>query len=427
MFNEVKVSVDGGFDVPLPQMVKMRQIFPATIMKDIPGAVKKQVFQDDIQELVQPGAKIALAVGSRGINNLSIIVKALIDSLKELGACPIIVPAMGSHGGATAEGQVDVLATYNITQETMDVPIISSMDVVKIAVLEDGYPVYIDKTAYECDAIIPVGRVKPHTDFKGTHESGLLKMLAIGLGKHKGATSIHTQGFSQFGRMIPEMGKAVLDNSKVIFGLAILENAYDQTAHIYSVKAEDMYEKEMELLALAKSYMPRLLVPEIDVLIVNEIGKDISGSGMDPNITGRNVSNEPGFDAPPIKKIVVLGLSEKTHGNATGLGLADVTTLSVVNNLDLNSTFANCITATELGGAKIPMFFNNDKEAIAVAVKTCNRVEIKDIKLVRIPNTLELSIIEVSTTLLPYLKDRADIEILSEPYSMEFDDNGKLL
>jgi len=407
-------------------MVKVRQVFPAPILEDIPGEVSSQVNQQSIKELVRPGARIALAVGSRGIANLSVIVKALIDSLKGLGAAPIIVPAMGSHGGATAEGQLEVLATYNITEDTMGVPINSSMEVVQIAALEDGYPVYIDKIAFECDAIVPVCRVKPHTDFKGTHESGLLKMLAIGLGKHKGAAKIHTQGFSQFGRLIPAMGRAILENSKVIFGLAIIENAYDQTAHIYAVRAEDMYEKEIELLALAKSYMPRLLAPEIDVLIVNEIGKDISGSGMDPNITGRNVSNEPGFDAPPIKKIVVLGLTEKTHGNATGLGLADVTTLSVVNNLDFNSTYANCITATELSGGKIPMFFNNDKEAIAVAVKTCNRVEIEDIKIVRINNTLEMSEIEMSTTLLPYIKDRDDIEILSEPYPMKFDGGGKL-
>lgn len=427
MIEKVEIKIEGGFDLPLPDMVKIRQIFPAPVLENIESAVTSQVLQEGIRKRIKPGARIAVAVGSRGIANIGRIVKALVDNLKQLGAYPIIVPAMGSHGGATAEGQREVLASYNITEETMGVPIESSMEVVQIASLDDGYPVYLDKIAYNSDAIIPVNRVKPHTDFKGTHESGLLKMLAIGLGKHKGATKIHTQGFSQFFRLIPAIGQTIIKNTPVIFGLAILENAYDQTAKVVAVKAEEIYEEELKLTAEAKSLLPKFLMSSIDVLIVNEIGKDVSGSGMDPNIIGRNVSNEPGFAAPPIKKIVVLGMTEKTHGNATGIGLADVTTLSVVNQIDFDSTYANTITSTELTGAKIPLFTNNDKEAIAVAVKTSNRVEPPNVKIVRINNTLEMSEIEVSTTLIPELSGRNDIEILSGPYPLRFDQNGRLL
>ncbi|MEW6662530.1 MAG: lactate racemase domain-containing protein [Bacillota bacterium] len=427
MVNQVNITLEGGFDVPLPPMVKIRQIFDAPVIEDIEAAVAEQIKKDSIKERVKPGARIAVAVGSRGIANISRITKALVDNLKELGANPIIVPAMGSHGGATAEGQREVLATYNITEETMGVPIESSMEVVEIAKLENGYPVYLDKIASECDAIIPVNRVKPHTDFKGDYESGLLKMLSIGLGKHKGAAKIHTQGFSRFNRLIPALGQEIINNSKVIFGLAILENAYDETAKIVSVEAEKICQEEIQLLAEAKAMMPKLLMSSIDVLIVNEIGKNISGNGMDPNITGRNVSGEPGFFAPPIKKIVVLGLTEETHGNACGIGTADITTIKVVNSIDFTYTFNNVITSTELGGGKIPVFVNTDKEAIAVAVRCSNLVEPPDVKIVRINNTLELNEIEVSLPVLEELRGRPDIEIISEPYTMEFDKEGNLL
>jgi len=427
MVNRVHITLEGGFDVPLPSMVKVRQVFDAQVVEDIEAKVAEQIKKVGIKDRVKPGAKIAVGVGSRGIANIGRITKALVDNLKELGANPIIVPAMGSHGGSTAEGQRAVLATYNITEETMGVPVKSSMEVVEIARLDNGYPVYLDKTAYECDAIIPVNRVKPHTDYKGDHESGLMKMLSIGLGKHKGAAKIHTQGFNSFSRLIPALGQEIINYSKVIFGLAILENAYDETADIVSVAAENIYQEEIQLLARAKAMMPKLLMSSIDVLIVNEIGKNISGNGMDPNITGRNTSGEPGFPAPPIKKIVVLGLTEETHGNACGLGTADITTLRVVNGIDFTYTFNNVITSTELGGGKIPVFANTDKEAIAVAVRCCNLVEPPDVKIVRINNTLELNEIEVSLPVLEELRGRPDIEIVSEPYPMVFDQEGYLV
>jgi hypothetical protein len=427
MVNQVNVTLEGGFDVPLPPMVKIRQVFKAPVVKDIEAAVAVEVKKDGIKERVKPGARIAVAVGSRGIANIGRITRALVDNLKELGASPVIVPAMGSHGGSTAEGQKELLATYGITAEMMGVPVQSSMEVVEITRLENGYPVYLDKIAYECDAIIPVCRVKPHTDYKGTHESGLMKMLSIGLGKHKGAAKIHTQGFSSFNRLIPALGQEIINNANVIFGLAILENAYDETAKIVSVAAENIYQEEISLLAEAKAMMPKLLMSAIDVLIVNEIGKNISGNGMDPNITGRNTSGEPGFPAPPIKKIVVLGLTEETHGNACGIGTADITTLKVVNGIDFTYTFNNVITSTELGGGKIPVFVNTDQEAIAVAVSCCNLVEPPDVKIVRINNTLELNEIEVSLPALEELRGRPDIEILGEPYPVQFDQTGSLL
>lgn len=427
MFKRVEITLEGGFDLPLPPMVKIRQIFDAPVIEDIEAAVAEQVKKAGIRERVKPGARIAVTVGSRGIANIRRITKALVDNLKELGANPVIVPAMGSHGGATAEGQREVLATYNITAESMGVPVESSMEVVEIARLEDGYPVYLDKAAYECDAIIPVNRIKPHTDYKGSHESGLMKMLSIGLGNHKGAAKIHSQGFSSFNRLIPALGQEIINHARVIFGLAILENAYDETAGIVSVPAEKIYQEEIPLLAEAKVMMPKLLMPSIDLLIINEIGKNISGSGMDPNIMGRNVSGEPGFPAPPIKKIVLLGLTEETHGNACGLGAADITTIKLVNSIDFTYTFNNSITSTELAGAKIPLFVNTDKEAVAVAVRCCNLVEPPDVKIVRINNTLELNEIEVSLPVLEELRGRPDIEILSEPYAMRFDQEGNLL
>jgi len=254
-----------------------------------------------------------------------------------------------------------------------------------------------------------------------------MKMISIGLGKHKGAAKIHTQGFSSFNRLIPALGQEIINNANVIFGLAILENAYDETAKIVSVAAENIYQEEISLLAEAKAMMPKLLMSAIDVLIVNEIGKNISGNGMDPNITGRNTSGEPGFPAPPIKKIVVLGLTEETHGNACGIGTADITTLKAVNGIDFTYTFNNVITSTELGGGKIPVFVNTDQEAIAVAVRCCNLVEPPDVKIVRINNTLELNEIEVSLPALEELRGRPDIEILGEPYPVQFDQTGNLL
>ncbi len=418
---QLDVKIDGGYDIALPNMYKLRQIFDREQLDSIPNAVKDEISKEDIKNKVKPGARIAVAVGSRGIANLFEIVKSVVTELKQLGAEPFVFPAMGSHGGATAEGQLGVLASYGITEEALGVEVKSSMEVVEVGKTVSGIPCYVDKHASEADAMVIINRVKPHTDFKADYESGLMKMMGIGLGKHKGATMMHSFGFDEFHRVIPEVATVVLEKCNVAFGMAILENAYDQTKKVVAVAPENIIEREKELLEEAKASMPKILVPEIDVLIVNEIGKDISGAGMDPNITGRTGSGLPGFTAPSIQKVMVLDLTEKTHGNACGIGLADVTTRRLVEKIDFNYTYANSITSTVLGPAKIPVAMNNDREALVVALKTCTRITVPGAKIVRIHNTLELEEIMVSEAVYEQMKDHPNIEVIEGPFQLSFD------
>ncbi|MEW6661443.1 MAG: lactate racemase domain-containing protein [Bacillota bacterium] len=427
MIKEFTVKIEGAENLTFPRMVPVRQKFNTQRVDSIPVAVRQEFSKPEVIRDLKPGAKVAVAVGSRGIANLKEIVKAVVEELKGLGTQPFIVPGMASHGGATAEGQEEVLASFGITAAEMGVPLIASMDVVELGTV-DGCPLFFDKVAFESDAVVMINRIKPHTSFKGPVESGLLKMLVIGLGNHKGATAIHSMGFDRFRELIPKAGTLILGKIPPAVGVAVLENAYDETAKIVAVPGAAIPSREPELLAEAKSFMPRLLMESIDVLIVDEIGKDISGSGMDPNITGRVASGlKEGFNAPPIQKILVLGLTERTHGSAVGIGMADVTTRKLVSNINFSYTYANSITSTVVGAAKIPMFLNTEKEALLVAVKTCNRVKPEQAKIVRIKNTLELNHILVSEPYLAELAGREDIEILGEPFPLEFDNQGDIL
>jgi len=427
VIKEFTVNIEGAEDVVFPRMVPVKQKFNTQRVDNIPDAIHRELIKPEITRELKSGAKVAVAVGSRGIANLKEIVKAVVEELKALGLQPFLVPGMASHGGATAEGQEEVLASFGVTAEEMGVPLISSMEVVELGSV-DGCPLYFDKTAFEADAVVMINRIKPHTSFKGPVESGLLKMLVIGLGNHKGATAIHSMGFDLFRELIPRAGALILDKIPPAVGVAVLENAYDETAKIVAVPGHAIPDREPELLAEAKSFMPRLLMDAIDVLIVDEIGKDISGSGMDPNITGRVTTGlKEGFNAPPIQKILVLGLTERTHGSAVGIGMADVTTRKVVSNINFSYTYANSITSTVVGAAKIPMFLNTEKEALLVAVKTCNRVKPEQAKIVMIKNTLELNHILVSEPLLADLAGREDIEVLGEPFSIEFDGEDNIL
>ncbi|MCM3760318.1 nickel-dependent lactate racemase [Alkalihalobacillus oceani] len=421
---ELNVKLAGGYELDLPKMYLVKQKFDQAKLESIPAAVKQEIGKESIKRTVKKGDSIAVAVGSRGIANLFEIVRAVVKELQGLGAVPFVLPAMGSHGGATDEGQKQVLASYGITEESIGAEIKSSMEVIELGTTETGMPVYLDKYASEADSIVVINRVKPHTDFKADYESGLMKMMGIGLGKHKGATKMHSYGFDQFERVIPEVGNYVLAHSKIIFGVAILENAYDKTKKIEAIPAGEIASREKELLVEAKALLPKILVPEIDVLIVNEIGKDISGSGMDPNITGKVGSGLPGFEAPPIQKVIVLDLTEKTHGNACGIGMADVTTRRLVEKIDFNYTYANSITSTVLEPAKIPVAMNNDKEALVVALRTCNRITIPEAKIVRIHNTLELGEIMVSEAAYQLIKDQENIELIEGPFPLSFDENG---
>jgi hypothetical protein len=424
--NRIEVQISGGLEVPLPRMVRIRQAFERTVIDDPCGAVRR----DMLAKLTPSdfaGKSIALTVGSRRIAELPGVVKTVADQLKLWGAQPFIVPSMGSHGGAVAAGQQRIVESYGFTEQAMGVPIRASMEVVQIATLADGLPVFCDKLAREADGMVIINRIKPHTDFKGDYESGLLKMMAIGLGNHRGASNLHARGFDQMAGLLPKLGEAFLRNAPVAFGVAILENAYDELMLVEVIKPQHLLSREKELLALAKRTLARLPVSSIDVLIIDEIGKDISGSGMDPNITGTPGSGlTAGFMAPPIQKIVVLGLSKRAHGNGTGIGLADVTTIRCVNQIDWGVTYTNCITATVVEPAKMPMALNNDREALVVALKTCARVSPATARIVRIKNTLALGELEVSENYLPELQGRPEISVISQPRPLDFNAEGWL-
>ncbi|OJF16294.1 MAG: hypothetical protein A6D91_12140, partial [Bacillaceae bacterium G1] len=292
---------------------------------DVAAAVHETIRQSGVLSRISPGDRVAIAVGSRGVADIPILTREVVNAVKSAGGRPFIVPAMGSHGGATAEGQIDVLKQLGVTESSVGAPILSSMDVVEVGRLPNGLPVYIDKHAYEADKVIVINRIKPHTAFRGPVESGLMKMITIGLGKQKGAEAAHAYGFQYMAEHVQAMAKIAMSQVPIIFGLATIENAYDRPAKIVAVPAEKIEEVEPQLLLEAKSLMPRILFDPMDVLVVNEIGKDISGDGMDPNITGR-YATPYASGGPKVTRIVVLGLTEKTHGNANGIGLADITT-----------------------------------------------------------------------------------------------------
>jgi len=397
----------------LPRMIKARQKFDTTRIENIEKAVRQELEQPKIQNLIAAGQSVAVAVGSRGINHLSAAVKVTVDYLRERGAAPFIVPAMGSHGGATAAGQAEVLQRYGITADTMGVPIRSAMEVDLIGRTPDGVPVYMDKNAHAADLVVPINRVKPHTSMRGAIESGLLKMCVIGLGKHVGCSRLHEEGWEKMSQSVIAAAEVLLSRTHIGFGLALVENAYDQTAIVKALVKEEIIHQESKLLARAKAMLPRLMLPDIDVLVVEQIGKDISGAGLDPNIVGRSaiVGRIAGYTGPGIKRIVVLDLSEATHGNACGLGNADFTTRKVFEKLDFPATFANAIAAMGPGTGSIPIFLDTEREAILAAVKCCGRLSPEGPRIVRIQDTLHLSEIWISENMLPLVAHNDGIEI----------------
>ena len=393
----------------LPRMYRVRQRFHGPVVTDLAPVVRASL----PAQLRVSGKKVAVAVGSRGIANLAVVVKALVAELKANGASVFIVPAMGSHGGGTAEGQRDVLARLGVTEESVGAPIRSSMDAVKIGAAS-GVEVFMDAVAFnEADAVVPVARVKPHTGFRGRYESGISKMLAIGLGKHVGCSRIHREGYDRFAELIPAAAQVVLNTGKIAFALALVENAGEAIAHVEAVSAENIMAREPELLERARALMPRLLLPEIDVLVVNEIGKDISGVGMDSNVTGRG-ANGPlaGFNGPKIGRIVVLGLSAKTHGNAVGVGQADIITERLFQAIDRTVTYTNALTSGSLSNGKIPVSISGDEQAILAAASCVPGVPAEKARIVRIKNTLQLEEIEVSESLLESVRGIAGCEVV---------------
>ena len=399
---------------PLPKMYRVRQSFNKEHLEDIEGTVAREFAKAEIRAQVKPGMRVALAVGSRGIRNLSRIVKCVVDQLLMLGAEPFIVAAMGSHGGGTLEGQLEILHTYGITQEAMGIPVIANNDVELLGSTSRGIQVYFDKLCLEqADLVIPINRVKLHTDFVDTIQSGMCKMLVIGLGHHKGCTAIHKADFSYFGDTLREATRLILSRAKVGFGVAIMENAYDQTLLVEAVPAGKMLEREAELVMLSRKNMPILMIPDIDVLVVEQIGKDISGNGYDPNILGKSfLLKEFVLPVPKIGRMVVLDVSPASHGSAVGIGIFDVTTRKLFDQLNMEAMYANDIALGCLDDCKIPLVAADEEEAIRVAVKVLQDNDPEKLKIVRIRDTLHMEEIQVSEDLLDVVKADPRLELL---------------
>lgn len=415
-------------DTELPRFFKIKQLFPHPVIprEEIPDYMRKNLCRPEIADQIKPGMRIAITAGSRGLANYVLILRTIVDFCKERRAKPFIVPAMGSHGGAVAESQTAILNGYGITEESAGCPIISSMEVKKIGLTPDGRDVYIDKNAAEADGIIVYNRIKPHTCFRGPYQSGIMKMMAIGLAKQAGAEKCHEQGYGLLPQNIHMYGQAIIDNSKMLFAVGTVENAYDETCEIAVIHRDDVGREEPELLKMAEKQMPRILVDSCDVLIVDELGKNFSGDGMDPNITGTFCTP---YASGGIKSqyVCVLDLSPETQGNGIGVGMADATTRRCYEKLDLEEMYPNSITSVEVGSARIPVIMENDKEVIQLCVKICVGNDKKNPRIVRIPNSSFIQTIMLSEAYYDEVKNRKDIEILSEPEYLKFDRNKNLL
>lgn len=392
---------------PVPKLTKVSQKFDSTCIDDVEGAIREEMKRPGTGDRVKPGDRVAIGVGSRGICAIHRMVRALVDEVRKRGGEPFIVSAMGSHGGGTAEGQREVLAGYGITEEEVNAPVLVSMEVVKLGETAEGHPVYTDKTAWEADLTILINRVKPHTDFEGDIQSGLCKMSVIGLGNHIGCASVHKTDYACFSQEIGAMAEVVLHRSNMAFGIAVVENAQEKPCHIEAVPKECFIQKDCKLLALAKERMPRLPFRQIDILVVEEIGKNISGNGADPNIVGRHGPMRHSKDIPQIDWMVILALSQETHGNAIGIGMADFTTKAAVEAMDFQTTYINCLASHDNESGRLPFVMSDEKEALAGALKLWGgRPE--ECRMVRIRNTMELETLLVSEPLLAELRKQPD-------------------
>lgn len=411
-------------EVFIPKMFHASQSFPRTVIQpdEIPDVVYRELSTPTIADRVQPGMRIAITAGSRGIRNVDIITKAIVDFVIGKGAYPFIVPAMGSHGGANAKGQLEVLESYGITESSMGCPILSSMEVVELGDSELGRRVVIDKNAAEADGIIVSCRLKPHNAFRGPYESGPCKMMAIGLGKQVGAEQVHGDGMNIIHKNIPTMAKVIIEKAPILFAIPCIENAYDETCRIEAIPAERILEREPELLKYAFENMPRLLVGECDVLAVHEIGKNYSGTGVDPNITG-TFSTEYATGGIKVQRTCFFNLSEASHGNALGIGLANAITDKIFRSIDVEKMYPNCITSTVLASARIPCVVATDKEALQICIRTCTGIDKDRVRLVYIANSLHIDTVMLSEA---YYADALSgkypgLKPLDEPKELQFD------
>ncbi len=421
MFN-CPIPIEDEIRVQLPKMTRVKQTFKKDRVKDIGATVRAELAQKNIASRIAPGAKIAIGVGSRGITDIAEVVINLVAELKALKAEPFIFPAMGSHGSATAEGQIRVVTDQGITESSTGVAIKSTLDTAVLGKTSDGTEVHIDRYAFDADGIILVNRIKPHTTFRGRIGSGITKMMVVGMGNIVGATATHNHRVDQFLDVVEEMGTLIMQRTPVLFGLGLIENAYDETVHIEVIPAETLLQREPELQIMATEYMGKLYFDDIDVLVIDRMGKDISGAGIDPNITGRNNRGVEGFHLPRVARIVVLDLTEQTHGNASGLGFVDVIPRALFNKIDFATTYANVITAGFLDGAQIPVMMSTARKAVMLAMQTIPAKKPDEIHVVRIQDTLTLDEIEVSTPMLNEVSKNTNMEIIGESSDWSFSD-----
>lgn len=412
-------------DIKLPKVVKVNQIFDNRSINNVEKEIRKLLNEGNFKSKIEKGKTIAITGGSRGISNYKIIMKTIVDFLKEEGSIPFIVPAMGSHGGGDDKGQKHILENLGITEESMGCEIKSSMEVVEIGKTVKNLPVYIDKNAFNANGIILVNRIKAHTSFRGEYESGLVKMLAIGLGKRKGADITHYLRFENMAENILLSSKVSLDKLNILFGVATIENAYDEVAEIEIMNKEEILIKEPLLLKKSKELMGKLYLDNIDVLIVKEMGKNISGTGMDTNIIGR-YHTKAASGGPNVTKLGVLRLNDSSSGNANGMGLSDFISKSFYNSIEFESTYLNAITSTEPNSIKLPMVVDNDKYVFKACAKTCGILNYEDIKLVIIENTKNLKEIYMSEAAYKSVNETNMVKVQGDYFEIKFDDKGNL-
>ena len=412
-------------NIKLPQIMKVSQTFDNTKLDDVEGDLNQKLIYKNIKDEIKPGMKITITGGSRGISSYKELMKTIVSFVKKCGATPFIVPSMGSHGGGTSEGQENMLKKLGITKESVGCEIISSMDVVEVGRTSKDLPVYIDKNAANADGIILLNRVKLHTSFRGKYESGLIKMMAIGLAKRKGADMTHFLRYENMAENLVEVGKIALNNLNIICGVASIENGYNEVADLFVLHKDEILQEEPKILEKSKRLMPRIYLDDIDVLIVNEIGKNISGTGVDTNIVGRFHTNAAS-GGPNTVKLGFLDISEKSGGNGNGMGLADFVSKKFFRKIDFESTYINAITSTEPNSVKLPLVLDNDKYVFQGCVKLCGVKNIQDIKLVIINNTKELDEIYMSKSAFENTVDKSKVKKESELFDIPFDEEGNL-
>ncbi|MEI6715523.1 MAG: lactate racemase domain-containing protein [Verrucomicrobiota bacterium] len=416
-------------DIPLPKMVPIETTFDRPILADVEQTFLQKLRSSGVLARIRPGMSVAIGAGSRGITNLPLVTRLLAQELLKAGARPFIFPAMGSHGGATAEGQRAVLARMGFTEEKMGVPIRTTMDVVQVGTTPDGLPAYVDAIAAEADGIIIVNRIKPHTSFRGKIESGLSKMIVIGLGKQKGAETCHNLGYPRMEENLLALCHATLTSQKIWFGVGLIENAYHETCRVEIVPADRIEAEEPLLLEEARRLMPTVPIPRLDVLLIDEVGKNISGTGFDPNVVGRYPTADVKLTDrdPRITRIAVLDITDVSEGNGTGLGLADFTTEKVFRKFNFIETYCNLLTSTTATAGKIPMVLRNEQQAIQAAIRTCLIANPRDVRLARMKNTLSLDRMFISENLIEEALKNPRIKLAGTPQAMAFDAEGNFV